>query len=66
MHSLRSSLHAKCGVVDRARASVSSANFTQRGQERYIKVGVLISEPSLASYLPGQWLGLVEGGRGSG
>ena len=57
-----SSLHAKCVVVDGARAFVSSANFTQRGQERNIEVGVLIADPSFASYLAGQWLGLVEGG----
>jgi phosphatidylserine/phosphatidylglycerophosphate/cardiolipin synthase-like enzyme len=55
-------MHAKCGVVDRARAFVSSANFTQRGQERNIEVGVLIADPSFASYLAGQCLGLVEGG----
>ncbi len=38
------SLHAKCVVVDGARAFVSSANFTQRGQERNIEVGVLIED----------------------
>lgn len=57
-----SSMHAKCVVVDGARAFVSSANFTQRGQERNIEVGVLIADPSFASYLAGQWLGLVEAG----
>jgi len=57
-----SSLHAKCVVVDGARAFVSSANFTQRGQERNIEVGVLIADASFASYLAGQWLGLVESG----
>jgi len=56
------SLHAKCLVVDGARAFVSSANFTQRGQERNIEVGVLIDEPSFASYLAGQWLGLIDAG----
>jgi phosphatidylserine/phosphatidylglycerophosphate/cardiolipin synthase-like enzyme len=56
------SLHAKCVVVDAARAFVSSANFTQRGQERNIEVGVLIEDPSFASYLAGQWLGLIEAG----
>jgi phosphatidylserine/phosphatidylglycerophosphate/cardiolipin synthase-like enzyme len=56
------SLHAKCVVVDGARAFVSSANFTQRGQERNIEVGVLIEDPSFASYLAGQWLGLIEAG----
>ncbi|WP_437681705.1 DISARM system phospholipase D-like protein DrmC [Sorangium sp. So ce131] len=54
------SLHAKCVVVDGARAFVSSANFTQRGQERNIEVGVLIEDPSFASYLAGQWLGLID------
>lgn len=56
------SLHAKCVVVDGARAFVSSANFTQRGQERNIEVGVLIDSPSFATYLAGQWLGLIEAG----
>jgi phosphatidylserine/phosphatidylglycerophosphate/cardiolipin synthase-like enzyme len=56
------SLHAKCVVVDGARAFVSSANFTQRGQERNIEVGVLIADPSFASYLAGQWLALIDAG----
>jgi phosphatidylserine/phosphatidylglycerophosphate/cardiolipin synthase-like enzyme len=54
-------LHAKCVVVDGAKAFVSSANFTQRGHERNIEVGVLIEDTSFASFLAGQWLGLVEG-----
>jgi phosphatidylserine/phosphatidylglycerophosphate/cardiolipin synthase-like enzyme len=41
---------------------VSSANFTERGQDRNIEVGVLIEDPSFASYLAGQWLGLVDAG----
>ena len=56
------SMHAKCVVVDGARAFVSSANFTQRGQERNIEVGVLIDDPGFASFLAGQWLGLIDGG----
>jgi hypothetical protein len=56
------SLHAKCVVVDGVKAFVSSANFTQRGQERNIEVGVLIEDPSFASYLAGQWLGLIDAG----
>ncbi|WP_441293152.1 phospholipase D-like domain-containing protein [Sorangium sp. KYC3313] len=52
-------MHAKCVVVDSAKA-LSSANFTQRGQERNIEVGVLIEDPSFASYLAGQWLGLID------
>lgn len=57
-----SSLHAKCVVVDARHAFVSSANFTQRGQERNIEVGVLIEEPSFASLLARQLLGLVSAG----
>ncbi|CAN5190824.1 hypothetical protein BH09MYX1_BH09MYX1_11360 [soil metagenome] len=56
------SMHAKCVVVDGRRAFVSSANFTQRGQERNIEVGVKIEDPSFASFLAGQWMGLVEAG----
>ncbi|TKC98161.1 DISARM system phospholipase D-like protein DrmC [Polyangium fumosum] len=56
------SLHAKCVVVDGVKAFVSSANFTQRGQERNIEVGVLIEDPGFAGYLAGQWVGLIEGG----
>jgi phosphatidylserine/phosphatidylglycerophosphate/cardiolipin synthase-like enzyme len=57
-----SSLHAKCVVVDGARAFVSSANFTQRAHEQNIEVGVLIDDASFASFLAGQWLGLIEAG----
>ena len=41
---------------------VSSANFTQRGEERNINVGVLVKDASFASYLAGHWIGLVEAG----
>jgi phosphatidylserine/phosphatidylglycerophosphate/cardiolipin synthase-like enzyme len=57
-----SSLHAKCVVVDGARALVSSANFTQRAQEQNIEVGVLIDDASFATFLAGQWLRLIETG----
>lgn len=56
------SMHAKCVVVDGLRAFVSSANFTQRAQERNIEVGVLVDDASFASFLAGQWLGLVDAG----
>ena len=56
------SLHAECVVVDGARAFVSSANFTERGQERNIEVGVVIRDASFARQLAGQWLGLIEAG----
>lgn len=54
------SLHAKCVAVDGQRALVSSANFTNRGQERNIETGVLIHDPTFAGQLERQWLGLIE------
>lgn len=56
------SMHAKCVVVDGKRAFVSSANFTDRGQERNIEVGVLIEDPRFATQLAKQWDGLVQSG----
>jgi len=56
------SLHAKCVVVDGHKAFISSANFTQRGQERNIEVGVLVEDPNFASFLAAQWLGLIDAG----
>jgi phosphatidylserine/phosphatidylglycerophosphate/cardiolipin synthase-like enzyme len=38
----RSSLHAKCIVVDQRMAFVTSANFTEAAQTRNIEVGALI------------------------
>ena len=56
------SLHAKCVVVDGMRAFVSSANFTERGRERNIEVGVLIEDALIAGSLLRQWIGLIDGG----
>lgn len=55
-------LHAKCVVVDSARAFVSSANFTMQGQERNIEVGVLLHDPRFAGHLARQWLALIDAG----
>lgn len=55
-----SSLHAKCVAVDGKRAFLSSANFTNRGQQRNIEAGVLIHDPTFAAHLERQWLGLIE------
>jgi len=44
-------LHAKCVVVDRRVAFVSSANFTEAAQERNIEAGVLIRSEPFASSL---------------
>ncbi|WP_417739735.1 DISARM system phospholipase D-like protein DrmC [Rosistilla oblonga] len=45
---VRSSLHAKCVVVDAHKVFVSSANFTEAGQERNIEVGLTIESEWLA------------------
>ena len=47
----RSSLHAKCVVVDNEEAFVSSANFTEAAQTRNIEVGVLLRSSSFARKL---------------
>jgi phosphatidylserine/phosphatidylglycerophosphate/cardiolipin synthase-like enzyme len=47
----RTSLHAKCIVVDRRRLFVSSANFTEAAQLRNIEVGVTVSEETIAERL---------------
>lgn len=56
------SLHAKCVTVDGLQAFISSANFTQRGQDRNIEAGVLIQDPTFAQHLARQWHGLIESG----
>ena len=56
------SLHAKCIVVDDRRALVTSANFTRRGQERNVEVGVLVESEKLARELVHQWRNAAESG----
>jgi phosphatidylserine/phosphatidylglycerophosphate/cardiolipin synthase-like enzyme len=48
---IRSSLHAKCIVVDREHLFISSANFTEAGQQRNIEVGLKIESKWLAERL---------------
>jgi len=57
--SRRASLHAKCIVVDREHAFVSSANFTEAAQVRNIEVGVLVHSRLLASHLADHFEALV-------
>jgi phosphatidylserine/phosphatidylglycerophosphate/cardiolipin synthase-like enzyme len=47
----RSSMHAKCVVIDRQAAFVSSANFTEAAQVRNVEVGALIHSPRFAEQL---------------
>ena len=58
----RSSLHAKCVVIDQQTAFVSSANFTEAAQVRNIEVGVLIRSKHSAEKLARHFLALAETG----
>lgn len=50
------SLHAKCVVVDHRRLFVTSANFTDRGQNRNIEVGLLLDDEALAAVVEAQFV----------
>lgn len=56
------SLHAKCVVVDEREALLTSANFTSRGHERNIELGVRIEDPAFARAVAAQWHALVAQG----
>ena len=58
----KSSLHAKCVVVDSASAFVSSANFTEAAQIRNIEVGVLIKSSHFATKLERHFKALADAG----
>jgi hypothetical protein len=47
----RASLHAKCVVVDGARALVGSANLTEAAQLRNIEIGLLVTSSRIATAL---------------
>jgi phosphatidylserine/phosphatidylglycerophosphate/cardiolipin synthase-like enzyme len=56
----RASLHAKCIVVDKDIAFVSSANFTEAAQARNIEVGVLLRSRMLAEQLASHFEALAD------
>jgi phosphatidylserine/phosphatidylglycerophosphate/cardiolipin synthase-like enzyme len=58
----RSSLHAKCVVVDRSVAFISSTNFTEAAQKRNIEIGVLIRSVSFADRLDSHFDALAASG----
>jgi phosphatidylserine/phosphatidylglycerophosphate/cardiolipin synthase-like enzyme len=59
----RTTLHAKCVVVDDRWAFVTSANFTEAAQERNIEAGVLLDHPRIAEALSGRFRALREAGK---
>jgi len=58
----RASLHAKCVVVDRARAFVTSANFTDAAQRRNIEAGVDLRYQPTAERIADYFRGLQASG----
>lgn len=55
----RAILHAKCVIVDEAHVFLTSANFTQAGQQRNLEAGLLLDNPTLARDLTAQFDALV-------
>lgn len=47
----RASLHAKCVIIDARKVLISSANFTEAGQQRNIEVGLTFRSPVVAERL---------------
>jgi phosphatidylserine/phosphatidylglycerophosphate/cardiolipin synthase-like enzyme len=58
----RSSLHAKCIVVDRRVSLVTSANFTEAAQTRNIEVGALVRSEQFATRLAQHFEALADAG----
>lgn len=56
----RSSMHAKCVVIDHRKLFISSANFTEAAHNRNLEVGVLIESPSVAKNLSRHFDALIE------
>lgn len=58
----RSILHAKCVVIDDTQVFLTSANFTQAGQQRNLEAGLRLDHPALARDLTAQFDALVRTG----
>jgi len=58
--SVQATWHAKCVVIDREIAFVTSANFTERAQTRNVEAGVLVKSANFAQQLAGQFDALVQ------
>jgi phosphatidylserine/phosphatidylglycerophosphate/cardiolipin synthase-like enzyme len=58
----RTSLHAKCIVVDGAISLVTSANFTEAAQQRNIEVGALVTDEQFCNALVEQFEALIRTG----
>jgi hypothetical protein len=58
----RASLHAKCVIIDRKTALVTSANFTQAAQEKNIEAGVLVRDAGFVNRLSAHFDALIAAG----
>lgn len=58
----RSSMHAKCVVVDRSVALVTSANFTAAAQRRNFELGLLVRDATVAGSVWDHFDALVKAG----
>lgn len=59
---VKSSMHAKCIIVDTQKTLVTSANFTQAAHHRNIEAGVVLNSKEYAVSLKSQFFNLVEAG----
>ncbi|MCY4231891.1 MAG: DISARM system phospholipase D-like protein DrmC [Alphaproteobacteria bacterium] len=55
-----SALHAKCVAVDRRKALVTSANFTEAAQQRNTELGLLVESPLVAGQIEAHFRSLIE------
>jgi phosphatidylserine/phosphatidylglycerophosphate/cardiolipin synthase-like enzyme len=58
----RASLHAKCVVVDGARAFIGSANLTEAAQLRNIEIGLVVADPIIGNAVERHIAGLISDG----
>lgn len=59
---VKSSMHAKCIIIDAEKTLVTSANFTQAAHHRNIEAGVVLHSKEYAISLKSQFFNLVEAG----
>ncbi|MEY4616405.1 MAG: hypothetical protein RJB66_1365 [Pseudomonadota bacterium] len=59
---VKSSMHAKCIIVDSEQTLITSANFTQAAHHRNIEAGVVIQSKEYAISLKSQFFNVVEAG----
>ena len=58
----RASLHAKCVVVDGAKAFIGSANLTEAAQLRNIEIGIVTADSAIAAAIERHINALIEAG----